>query len=180
MGVGFLAVGFVGTCCSWWLMTVVGRRRIYNCGLAALSTVLFIIAILDCVPNYTSKPGLAWAQSTLMLLWNFIYDLTIGPICFVILCECSATKVRGKSIAVATAVQAVAGIVMTVAIPYMINADEANMRGKLGFFFGALALVSLVWSWLKVPETKGRTFEELDVLFERRVKTREFKGYKIE
>jgi SP family general alpha glucoside:H+ symporter-like MFS transporter len=28
------------------------------------------------------------------------------------------------------------GIVMTVAIPYMINPDQANLRGKLGFFFG--------------------------------------------
>jgi SP family general alpha glucoside:H+ symporter-like MFS transporter len=70
------------------------------------------------------------------VIWNGIYDLTIGPVCFVILCEGSASKVRAKTIAVSTAVQALFGIVMTVAIPYMINPDQANMRGKLGFFFG--------------------------------------------
>jgi SP family general alpha glucoside:H+ symporter-like MFS transporter len=61
-----------------------------------------------------------------------VYDLTIGPVCFVILCECSATRVRGKTIALATAIQALVGIVMTIAIPYMINPDQGNLRGKLG------------------------------------------------
>jgi len=53
------------------------------------------------------------------------------------------------------------------------------MRGKLGFFFGSLALACLCWSYLRVPETKGRTFEELDIMFERGVKTREFKNYVV-
>ena len=60
------------------------------------------------------------------MIWNGIYDLTIGPVCFVIICECSATRVRSKTIALATAVQALAGIVMTVAIPYMINPDQVS------------------------------------------------------
>ncbi|KAL7922887.1 hypothetical protein ACQKWADRAFT_312778 [Trichoderma austrokoningii] len=41
---------------------------------------------------------------------------------------------------------------MTVAIPYMINPEQANLQGKLGFFFGGLALVCLIWSssaWLR-------------------------------
>jgi hypothetical protein len=89
-----------------------------------------------------------------MLIWNFIYGSSIGPICFVIICEASATRVRSKTIAVATAVQATFGIVMTVAIPYMINPDQANMRGKLGFFFGGLAGACLVWAYFRVPEFK--------------------------
>jgi SP family general alpha glucoside:H+ symporter-like MFS transporter len=34
---------------------------------------------------------------------------------------------------------------MTVAIPYLINPDQANGRGKIGFFFGGLSLISLIW-----------------------------------
>jgi SP family general alpha glucoside:H+ symporter-like MFS transporter len=44
--------------------------------------------------------------------------------------------VRTKTIAIATAAQAVVGIIMTVAIPYMINPDQGNFRGKMGLFFG--------------------------------------------
>lgn len=136
MSVGFLAVGFVGTLLSWILISKYGRRRIYNIGLAVLTTIMFVIGILDCVPNYENRPGVIWAQSTLMIVWNGIFDLTIGPVCYTIFCEVSATKVRSKTIAVATAMQALVGIVMTVAIPYMINPDQANWRGKIGFFYG--------------------------------------------
>ncbi|KAK5465268.1 hypothetical protein LTS15_001831 [Exophiala xenobiotica] len=179
MGVGFLAVGFVGTCCSWILLIHFGRRKIYNYGLALLAVLQFIIGILDCAPNYENRPSIAWAESVLMVIWNFIYDISIGPVCFVILCEVSATRVRSKTIALATAAQAMAGIVMTVAIPYMINADQANMRGKLGFFFGGLALLCLTWAYFRVPELKGRTYQEVDIMFERGVKTREFKNYVV-
>ncbi|KAF5875971.1 putative maltose permease protein [Botrytis fragariae] len=136
MSVGFLAVGFVGTLLSWILISKFGRRRIYNIGLAMLTTIMFLIGILDCVPNYVNRPGVIWAQSTLMIVWNGIFDLSVGPVCYTIFCEVSATKVRSKTIAVATAMQALVGIVMTVAIPYMINPDQANWRGKIGFFYG--------------------------------------------
>lgn len=180
MGVGYLAVGFIGTLLSWPLLLKFGRRRIYNIGLATLSILMFLIAILDCAPGYEHRPAVIWAQSTIMVLWNGIYDISIGPVCFVILCECSATRVRSRTIALATAVQALCGIVMTVAIPYMINPDQANMRGKLGFFFGGLSALCFVWSWFRLPETKGRTYEELDIMFERGVKTREFKKYRVD
>jgi len=42
MGVGYLAVGFVGTVISFWVLTKYGRRRIYNIGLATLSIMMFL------------------------------------------------------------------------------------------------------------------------------------------
>jgi hypothetical protein len=56
--------------------------------------------------------------------------------------EISATNVRSQTVAIATAVQAIVGIVMTVAIPYIINPDQANMRGKMGFFLVRIVLLS--------------------------------------
>lgn len=73
MSVGFLALGFVGTCLSWVLLNYVGRRRIYITGLAILAILQLIIGILDCAPNYENRPSVIWAQSVLMLIWNFIY-----------------------------------------------------------------------------------------------------------
>lgn len=62
----------------------------------------------------------------------------------------------------------------------MINPDQANMRGKIGFFFGGLSAISLLWTWFRVPETKDRTYEELDIMFSRGVRTRDFKKYRVE
>ncbi|KAK4626681.1 Maltose permease MAL31 [Fulvia fulva] len=180
MSLGFLALGFLGTVFSWFLLIKCGRRTIYSIGLLLLVILMLLIGILDCVPNYEQKHGVIWAQSSLMLIWNFCYDFSVGPVCFVILCEVSATKVRSKTIGVATASQALLAIGMTVAIPYMINPDQGNMRGKIGFFYGGLSAISLVWVYFRVPETKGRTYEELDIMFSRGVGTRQFKKYRVE
>jgi SP family general alpha glucoside:H+ symporter-like MFS transporter len=55
MSVGYLALGFVGTCLSWILISRFGRRRIYNIGLAV---IMFIIGIFDCSPNYLNRPSI--------------------------------------------------------------------------------------------------------------------------
>ncbi|OAQ61353.1 general alpha-glucoside permease [Purpureocillium lilacinum] len=186
-----VAVGFVGTVISWGLMVRVGRRTLFNWGLAMLTFLQLLIGVLDCIRDRPS--GAIWAESVLMLVWNFFYDISIGPICFVLLAECSATRVRSKSIAIATAAQKFGAAcvprtiqpadrwtVMTVAIPYLENPTQANIQGKLGFFFGGLAALCLVWSYFRVPETMGRTYEELDLLFDNNVPARKFKGYQLE
>ncbi|KAF2662532.1 MFS sugar transporter-like protein [Lophiostoma macrostomum CBS 122681] len=175
MGMGFLAVGWVSTVFSWFLMQRYGRRPLYNLGLLIMTIIMFIVGILDCVPG----KGPLWGKSALLLVWNFTFDWSVGPVAYAVFCEVSATRVRSKTIAVATAVQAVVGIIMTVAIPYLIAPDKADLGGKLGFFFGGLSIPCLVWCYFRLPEMKGRTYEELDIMFERNVPTREFGKYKI-
>jgi SP family general alpha glucoside:H+ symporter-like MFS transporter len=76
MSVGFLAVGWVATVLSWVLISKYGRRRIYNIGLAIMTIVMFLIAFLDFAPDYENRPGIIWAQSTLLVG----YDLSISAI----------------------------------------------------------------------------------------------------
>lgn len=153
-----------------------GRRSIYNYGMIVMTTILFIIGFLD-LGKHAS--GAIWAQATLMDIWTFTYQMTVGPICFVIISEISSTRLRGRTIAIATAVQAFASIIFTVAMPYMLGSDEANWRGKAGFLFGAISIVCLVWCWLRIPESRNRTFQELDILFSRKVPARAFPTYDV-
>ena len=74
MGVGFLGVGFLGTCLSWILIIHLGRRTIYNSGLTLLAGLQLLIGILDCAPNYINRPSVIWAQSSLMVIWNFFCE----------------------------------------------------------------------------------------------------------
>lgn len=153
MGVGTVAVGLLGTCLSWTLYPHFGRRTIFNYGLALSFILQLILDILDCVPGKTAHTGVIWAQAAMVIIWNFFYNLTIGPFSSSILCEISAVHVREKTIAFGTAVRAVLGIGMTVAMPYMINPDQANLEGKIGFFFGCLSGLSFIWAYFRVPET---------------------------
>lgn len=110
------------------------------------------------------------ASST--VVYAFVYFMTIGAMAFAILGEASSTSLRAKTISLATATQAICGIVFNFAIPYMVNPDQGNMKGKVGFVFGGLALIGTVGSWVWVPELKGKTFDEIDRLFAAKVPPR--------
>lgn len=177
LGVGLLGVGFVGTCLSWTLIGKFGRRPIYNYGLCILTILVLMVGILDVVPGYTTNSNIVWAQCSMMVIYNFFYDLTIGPLCFVYLVEVSSAKLRDKTIAISTAVNALINVACAVGIPYAINPDQGNLRGKLAFVFIGVTIPCLVWCFMALPETKGRTFEELDIMFQKRVPTSKFKTY---
>lgn len=176
VGVGNTALGFVGSSLAWPLMNWFGRRTLYNIGMVVTTTIMLIIGFLDFGKN---KNNVQWTQAALMEVWTFFWQMTIGAIAWVIFSEISATRLRTRTIAIGTVVQALASIVATVAMPYMLNSDEANWRGKTGFLFGGISLVCCVWCFFRLPESSGRTFEELDILFERKVPPRMFSGYKI-
>jgi hypothetical protein len=100
MNLGLTSIGFVGTCLAWPLLSYIGRRTAYLWGCAGLTVLLFLIGVLDLVPR--SNAGPVWAQCALILVCNFVYDLTIGPFCFVLLAEVSSAKLRSVTIALAT------------------------------------------------------------------------------
>lgn len=53
------------------------------------------------------------------------------------------------------------------------------MGGKVAFIYGGILGVSCVGVWCFYPETKGRTFAEIDRLFEMGVNPRKFKSTKL-
>lgn len=142
-----------------------GRRRIFNYGMVVLTTLLLLIGIMDVVPTTAAK----WVQAACTVVYAFVYFLTIGAVAFVLLGEVSSPAMRASTAALATITQSLFGLVMNFAIPYMVNPDEANLKGKVGFIFGGLALIATVGSFWLVPELKGRTFAEIDHMFQSKV-----------
>ena len=56
----------------------------------------------------------------------------------------------------------------------MLNVANLNWGGKTGFFWAPFCLSALTWAYFRLPEMKGRSFYELDVLFERKIIARDF------
>ena len=139
-----------------------GRRTLFLNGLAVLAMLMFVIGALA-VPHQTK--GLGFAESSVYLVWFAVWCLTIGPLPYIINGEVSSTRLRSKTFAIARATYVVMSISGNVAGPYILNPDEANWKGKTGFLTGGLTVLSWVWGYFRLPETRGRTFEELDVLF---------------
>jgi hypothetical protein len=178
MNLGLTALGFLGTCAAWPLLSYVGRRPAYLFGTIGLATIMFLIGAIDFAPRASSAP--TWAQCSLMLLANLIYDITIGPLCYVMLAEVPTARLRGLTIALATVSVQIVSIIFAVAIPYAMNKDEGDWRGKVGFIFCGTGCLCTIYCFFFMPETRNRTFEELDVLFERKVSSREFCTYRFD
>jgi SP family general alpha glucoside:H+ symporter-like MFS transporter len=178
MNLGYNGLAFLGTVLSWFLIKRFGRRTIYVTGLAILTSVMFVIGFVSLAPS--SSKGAMWAQSSLMLIWIFFYDLTVGPLAFTIAAETSSTRLRGKTLAVARAISYSFSIVAQTVNPYMLNPSEGNWKGKTAFFWGGLSLLCFVWGCFRLPECKGRTYEELDILFEKRIPARQFRNYVVD
>lgn len=168
LGVGVTACGVLGNIVSWFVIESFGRRKIFLSGMASLTTLLLLIGIMDVVPTDAAK----WVQAAATVIYAFVYFLTIGAMAFAILGEASSSFLRAKTMALATATQAVCGIAMNFAIPYMVNPDEGNLTGKVGFIFGGLAFIGTIGSYFYVPELKGKTFDEIDRLFAAKVPPR--------
>lgn len=58
--------------------------------------------------------------------------------------------------------------------PRMLNPSAWNWGAKSGFFYAGTCFLGLVWTWFRLPEPKGRTYGELDTLFEQRIPARQF------
>ncbi|KAJ8060602.1 hypothetical protein OCU04_010913 [Sclerotinia nivalis] len=178
LSVGVTILGLLGVICSWFLINRCGRRSTSLVGTAILTFLLLLIGILDVLPNYSSK-GPAFGQVACVIIFSFVYLSTIGPMGWALFAEVPSSSLRSRTVGLGIVVQSLFGIFMNIAIPLLINPDSANLRGKIGFIFAGTSTLGTLWVWLRVPETNGRTFDELDWLFEQRIPARKFKGYNV-
>jgi SP family general alpha glucoside:H+ symporter-like MFS transporter len=156
----------------------VGRRRLYLAGLSWMALMLFLVGFVSLSPP---KVAVGYAQSVLYLLWNCGYELTVGPAAYILVSEVSSTRLRSKTVALSRNAYNLSLLINYFAGPYILNPTEGNWKGKTGFLTGGINLVLLTWAYFRLPETQGRTFMELDILFSKKeLKTKDFKNYKVD
>lgn len=166
-------VGGIGTASSWLLMKPFGRRDIYLGGQALLSTIMIVTAILGTADREST--GAQWAIGALLIIFTFVYDISVGPVCYSLVAEIGSTRLRSKTVVLARNLYNVGGIVVGILNPYMLNTTAWNWGPKSGYLWFGTGMLGLVWSYFRLPEPKGRSYGELDILFEQRVPARKFK-----
>ncbi|KAI0205494.1 sugar transporter [Astrocystis sublimbata] len=177
LAVGSLGLAAVGTIIAWFMMSRLGRRTLYLWGLGILTALLLVVGIISASTIHDSVAG-NYAQASLLLVWEFVYYMTVGPICYAIITEVSSTRLRNESISLSRICYYVAQIASNAAEPYLINPTAANLQGKTAFVWGAFAFIFFVWTFFRLPETKDRTYEELDIMFLQGVKARDLDSYR--
>lgn len=174
MSLGQYALGIAGTLFSWTLMSYFGRRTLYVGGLGILCVLLLIIGFISLAGSHNQ--GASWATGSMLLVYTFFYDSTVGPVCYSLVSELSSTRLRLKTIVLSRNLYNLLSIVNGIIIPHMLNPQAWHWAGKAGYFWGGLCFLCVIWAFFRLPEPKGRTYGELDVLFEGKVSARKFKG----
>ncbi|PNY24100.1 General alpha-glucoside permease [Tolypocladium capitatum] len=173
MSLGQYAIGAVGTVTAWFLMGWFGRRTLYLSGQLLMCCVLLTIGCAA----FAGRENVAaqWAIGSMLLIYTFTYDATVGPVCYSLVSELTSTRLRTKSVVLARNMYNIVGIVTNIITPRMLNPTAWNWGAKSGFFWAGTCLTCAVWTYFRLPEPKGRTYGELDVLFENGVSARKFK-----
>ena len=98
-------------------------------------------------------------------IYIFAYGASLGPVMSVIIGETPSTRLRSRTIAIATSASWTSDVLIVCGMPYLISADYANLGTKVGFIFGALEVLIIIYMILFLPEMKDRTLEEIDEMF---------------
>ena len=176
MNFGATGLAFVATVVSWFLMNYFGRRTLLLAGFGTLCLDLLLIGVL----SYAHESGAMWAQAAFALIWLGLYSSLVGPESFTVAAEISATRVRAQTLSIARNAYNIATIFGNTIEPYLINPTYAGLKGKTALVWFGICFLTLVWTVLRLPETRGRTYEELDVLFEKRIPAWKFSSTQMD
>lgn len=172
LGVGANGLALFACFCNWFLlMPYFGRRTVYIWGMGAMATELCLIGILNV---WTNRPTVAWTQAVLTLVWTFTFQLSAGQLGWALPAEIGSTRLRQKTVCLARNVSNVTGVIGGTLENYFMNPEAWDLKGYTGFVWGACAWLVFVWAYFRLPETKDRTFHELDILFAKQVPARKF------
>lgn len=71
----------------------------------------------------------------------------------------------------------VTAIITTFAVPQLTDADAANLGAKTAFVFAGCMVITIIWSYFYIPETKARTIAEIDEMYLLKLPMRKWRNY---
>ena len=117
-------------------------------GMIAISTLAF----LDIIGTTTL---------VFIIIYTASFMMSWGPICWVLISEIFPNKIRSQAVAIAVAAQWAANFFISSTYPPMMEFSN----GGTYLFYGVMSILSALFVWKYVPETKGKTLEEMEGLW---------------
>jgi Na+/melibiose symporter-like transporter len=159
---------------TFWMADHLGRRTLLLFGSATMWITFFIVSGVSGHDTTGISDSRKQAAVGMLFIWAIAYACTYQPVAYLAPAETPTTKLRSKTSGVAYFFQQCGGLIVTFVAPYMQAANYGDMGPYIGFFFGGISFLGLVFTYFCFPEVKGLSVEELDVLFDQRMPTKEF------
>jgi sugar porter (SP) family MFS transporter len=150
---GNVALTLVGV----WLVDRAGRRILWISCSAAMCLSLIVTGTL--FQFHATGEFVVFA----IFLCLAPHAIGLGPLPWLMMSELYPNKIRAKTVSITTTVLWIAGFTAPFAFPLMEVRSIRTLHTVAGVFwtYSAICLFSLVWGWKFLPETKGRTLEEI-------------------
>ncbi|KAG6917552.1 hypothetical protein DXG01_002020 [Tephrocybe rancida] len=164
------------------LIDRVGRRRLLLIGAAGMCVCEYIVAIVGVtagkIPGGTAVDHVVnLAAQRVLIAFVCIYiaffATSWGPVAWVLTGEISPLNIRAKAMSLAVASNWLWNFGIGYATPYLVNPSTtgilgvktANLGVKVFFIWGSTCLGCLVFTYFMIPETKGLSLEQIDLLY---------------
>ncbi|KAJ7918447.1 maltose porter [Mycena leptocephala] len=157
---------------SWFLTTYFGRRTLYLWGTGVNVVLLVALGVAASVGTSTQA---TLAQASLGLIISVLFTFAAAPVSWCVIAETSAIRLRPLTTGIGRATYYIIEIPCIFLGSFMLNPTGGNLGGRCGYVWGATGFICYVAAYFGLPEMKGRSYRELDIMFKRRVPARKFK-----
>lgn len=174
-----LAIALTGNMAAFPAMRYFGRRELLIGASLVSSAMMFGMAIVYTVSGGGS-PQASRALVGLSIVYTWVYGLGQGPVLWALGTEIPSQRLRSQTVGTASGLNFIANWLVSFFTPYFINPDQLGWGPKYGYIWGGSNLILAVWAFFFIPETKGRSLEQLDELFQRGISARKFSSSVLE
>ncbi|MBN1420701.1 MAG: sugar porter family MFS transporter [Planctomycetes bacterium] len=153
------AVNMAFTVIAIWTVDKIGRKPLMAIGFIGMGVSLFGLG----TAAYVQQTDV-WILA-FMLGYIACFALSVGPVTWVILSEIFPTAIRGRAMAIATLCLWAANYLVSQTFPMMDKSQWLLERFNHAFpfwLYGILSVAALVFLAIFVPETKGKSLEEIE------------------
>ncbi|MFZ0430986.1 MAG: sugar porter family MFS transporter [Acidobacteriota bacterium] len=153
--VGVGTVNMLFTIVAMFLLDRVGRRPLLIVGTIGMIIALVVLGYGFLLP--VSERG--WIAVGSLMLYVACFAFSFGPVFWLMISEIYPLRLRGRAMSVATFFNWASNLLVTFTFPLMIAAVHETFTF---WIYAALGLLALIFSYARVPETKGRSLEEIE------------------
>ncbi len=138
-----------------------GRRPLLLAGVGGMSAALFVLGIAFIGGGGGTVDSALAIASLLVFIACFAFSL--GPIFWLLNAEIYPLDVRSKAAGLGTMANWTFNFI--VSLTFLLLIEALGQSGTF-FLYGAIGLLTLVFCWKLVPETKGKRLEDIQAYFE--------------
>ncbi|WP_053362860.1 D-xylose transporter XylE [Bacillus sp. FJAT-27251] len=132
-----------------------GRKPLLITGSIGMAVGMFGVASLA----FANVIGIS--TLVFIIIYTASFMMSWGPICWVLISEIFPNKIRGQAVAIAVAAQWAANYFISSTYPMMMEFSGGMTYG----FYGLMSVLSALFVWKWIPETKGKTLEQMEKLW---------------